>query len=338
MRGIWGSRPRQPSLCASERIVDLEGLWRLLRAFLEWSETRGYSPATTDGRRRDIAVFVRWAHERGVSDWRHVDRRMLEQFQRAQFQATASGKEQPLSTRTQVQRLAALQAIFRFLVKAEHIAANPAADLELPRMAKRLPKTALTADEAEQVMLVPDVTHPMGVRLRAILEVFYSTGLRRLELIRLVVSDVDFGRGIVYVQRGKGGKDRLVPIGERALLWVKKYLVEVRPLFVVDVAQQALFVTNSGNEFRSSRLNKIVTGAIAKANLGKSGSCHMLRHTMATLMLEGGADTRYIQAMLGHADASTTSIYTHVAIGKLQEVHRMSHPAKMTRADETTLP
>lgn len=338
MRGIWGTKPRRPSLPAAAKIVELGGLWRLLRAFLEWSEVRGYSPATAEGRRRDVTVFIRWAHDRNVSDWASIDRKTLEQFQRAQFLARVKDTEQPLATRTQVQRLTSLQAMFRYLVKAGHIAANPAADLELPRVVKRLPKHALSVDEVESLMLVPDVAHPMGLRLRAILEVFYSTGVRRAELVQLAVTDVDFDRAILYVRRGKGGKDRFVPIGERALLWVRKYLDEVRPLFVVDARQQTLFVTNSGDEFRPSRLNTIVTDAVKKAELGKLGSCHMLRHTMATLMLEGGADTRYIQAMLGHADASTTSIYTHVAIGKLQEVHRMSHPAKMNREPDASSP
>jgi integrase/recombinase XerD len=319
---------------AAARVVELGGLWTLLRAFLEWGEVRGYSQATIEGRRRDLMVFIRWAHDRNVTEWRDVERATLEQFQRWLFHAQAHGKDQPLSTRTQMQRLTSLQAMFRYLVKHKHVPANPAADLELPRIVARLPKNALSIDEVESVMRVPDVTHPMGLRLRAILEVFYSTGLRRAELAQLLVGDVDFNRSTVYVRHGKGGKDRLVPIGERALSWVKKYLHDVRPLFVVDASQQALFVTNSGDEFRLSRLGELVTDAIKRAELGKVGSCHMLRHTMATLMLEGGADTRYIQAMLGHADASTTSIYTHVAIGKLQEVHRLSHPARPQRTSD----
>lgn len=335
MRHLWGGKAKQAtSLSPADRILELDGLWPLLKAFLEWSDVHGYSTATTDGRRRELALFVRWSHERGVADWRVIDRKLLEGYQRALFHQTAKGKDRPLSTRSQVQRLAALQAMFRFLVKQEHITANPAADLEMPRTVKGLPKHALTVDEAERLMLVPDVTHPMGVRLRAILEVFYSTGIRRFELVRLAVADVDFGHGTVHVRRGKGGKDRFVPIGARALAWVNKYRMEVRPLFVVDVAEQTLFVTNSGEPFSPARLTEMVTHAVDTAELGKKGSCHLLRHTMATLMLEGGADIRYVQAMLGHSQMSTTEIYTHVAIGKLKEVHERTHPAKMVRGDD----
>jgi integrase/recombinase XerD len=225
--------------------------------------------------------------------------------------------------------------MFRFLVKHKHVPANPAADLELPRVARQLPRHALTIDEVERLMLVPDVTHPMGLRLRAILEFLYSTGVRRTELIRVDVADVDFGHGTVHVRDGKGGKDRFVPIGDRALLWVRKYLAEVRPLFVVDMST-TLFVANNGEPLSKPWLSQLVADAIDDADIGKKGSCHMLRHTMATLMLEGGADIRYIQAMLGHAHMSTTEIYTHVAIGMLKKVHERTHPAKLTRLEEVT--
>lgn len=330
MRHLWGGKPKKPPRAVSAKIVEQGGLWTLLRAYLEWSEVHGYSPATTEGRWRDVSVFVRWAQERGVVDWRLVDRKLLERYQRSLFHATAQGTDQPLATRTQAQRLSSLQAMFRFLVKAEHVGANPAADLEMPRVARRLPKHALTIDEVDKLMAVPDIEHPMGLRLRAMMEVFYSTGLRRMELINLAVTDVDFGHATVHVRRGKGGKDRFVPIGTRALSWVRKYLDEVRPLFVLDAAERTMFVANSGEPFTSGRLTQLMTNAVRKAELGKTGSCHLLRHTMATLMLDGGADIRYVQAMLGHSQLSTTEIYTHVSIAKLKEVHARTHPARST--------
>lgn len=336
MRGLWGGRSKQPVRPASAKIVEQGGLWTLLRAFLEHLEMRAYRPTTTEGLRRELMVFVRWAHDRGIEDWRRVDRPLCERYQRAQYQATAHGTDRPLSSRTQIHRLTSLKAIFRFLVKHGHVAANPAADLELPRVARHLPRHALTIDEVERLMLVPDVTHPMGIRLRAILEFFYSTGVRRLELINLTVADVDFGHGTVHVRDGKGGKDRFIPIGQRALAWLRKYLAEVRPLFCVEANETTLFVTNSGERLTKAWLSKLVTDAVDTADLGKRGSCHMLRHTMATLMLEGGADIRYIQAMLGHAHMSTTEVYTHVAIGMLKEVHEKTHPARMTRAEAET--
>jgi integrase/recombinase XerD len=340
VRNLWGGRGKYAvRTSAANTIVDHGGLWTLLRAFLEWSDIKGYSPATTEGRRRDLVMFVRWAHERDITDWRLVDKHTLHAFQRHLFSATkksANGDGAPLSTRTQVGRLHALQAMFRFLVKHDHVAANPAADLEMPRVTKTLPKHALSIDEAEKLMLVPDVLHPLGVRLRAILETFYSTGIRRLELIHLDLGDVDFGHGTDHVRNGKGGKDRFVPIGERALLWVQKYLVDVRSILVADPGELALFVTNKGEPFSPPRLNDMVSKAVDDADVGKKGSCHLLRHTMATLMLNGGADLRFVQAMLGHAQISTTEIYTHVAIAKLKEVHARTHPAKLVRDDDVT--
>lgn len=336
MRGLWGGRAKVAITPASAKVVEPGGLWTLLKAFLEHLETRAYRPTTTEGLRREVTVFVRWAHERDVVDWALVDRPLCERYQRAQFEATAHGTDRPLSSRSQLHRLTSLKSIFRFLVKQGHVAANPAADLEMPRVARQLPRHALTIDEAERLMLVPDVSHPMGLRLRAILEFFYSTGVRRMELIHVDVADVDFGHGTVHVRDGKGGKDRFVPIGERALSWLRKYLAEVRPLFVVDISTTTLFVANNGEPLSKPWLSQLVADAVDDADVGKKGSCHMLRHTMATLMLEGGADIRYIQAMLGHANMSTTEIYTHVAIGMLKRVHERTHPAKMMRFDDAT--
>ncbi|HXO34177.1 MAG TPA: tyrosine-type recombinase/integrase, partial [Candidatus Acidoferrales bacterium] len=200
------------------------------------------------------------------------------------------------------------------------------------RMEKRLPKTILSADEVERVLVVPDIVTPVGLRDRAMLETFYSTGIRRKELRRLELYDVDRERATLTIRQGKGKKDRMIPIGERALAWVEKYLRESRPQLAVGPDDATLFLTQYGEPFHLDALSNLARDYIAQANLGKSGSCHTFRHTMATLMLEGGADIRYIQQMLGHADLSTTEIYTHVAIRKLQQIHAATHPgAKLGR-------
>jgi integrase/recombinase XerD len=185
--------------------------------------------------------------------------------------------------------------------------------------------------EVEQVMRQVDLSDPMGMRDRAILETLYSTGMRRRELMGLQVFDLDRERGTVMIRQGKGKKDRMIPIGERALGWIDRYQRVVSPELVVgrDPATRAtLFLTHTGEAFTPNRLTQLVREYIQAANLSKSGSCHLFRHTMATLMLENGADIRYIQAMLGHAELSTTQIYTQVSIRKLKEIHTATHPAK----------
>jgi integrase/recombinase XerD len=179
----------------------------------------------------------------------------------------------------------------------------------------------------EHVLIQPHVQHPLGVRDRTILETFYSTGMRRTELVRLTLSDLDWGRRLILIRRGKGRRDRLVPIGPRALAWVARYLTEVRPRLVRAPDGGTMFLTARGRAFHPNHLSTLVRGYVEAAHLGKGGACHLFRHTMATLMLEGGADIRFIQEMLGHAKLTSTQRYTHVSVQQLQVVHAATHPA-----------
>jgi len=300
-------------------------LGRLREEHLEWLLINNYAEDTADHARWSIGDFVRWAEQRGMQHPMEVTRPILESYQRYLYYYRQKNG-QPLTFRTQHSRLVPVRRWFRWLVRNNHILHNPASDLDLPRMEKRIPRTIFSADEVEHVMVVPDITTPVGLRDRAILETFYSTGVRRTELIRLKLYDVDRERGTLTIREGKGKKDRMIPIGERALLWVGKYLREARPLLAVEPDDATLFLTQYGEPFNPDALSNLTRELIAQANLGKSGSCHTFRHTMATLMLEGGANLRYIQQMLGHAEISTTEIYTHVAIRKLQKIHAATHP------------
>jgi len=161
--------------------------------------------------------------------------------------------------------------------------------------------------------------HATTTRLR-------PTDIRRNELVHLAVFDVDADRGTLFVHHGKGGKERVVPLGERAGRWVEKYLEDARPHLLVDPHEVTLFLTQFGEPLDDDYLSTLVARYIDEANIGKKGSCHTLRHTAATLMLEGGADIRFIQALLGHAKLTTTEIYTFVSIRKLIDVHAATHP------------
>lgn len=176
----------------------------------------------------------------------------------------------------------------------------------------------------------PDIATPWGLRDRAILETLYSTGIRRMEMTRLTLYDVDLAQGTVMVRQGKGAKDRLIPIGARACAWIARYLEEVRPLLATRSDELALFLTDYGESFEKNRLGDLVRRYLRHAGI-PHGSCHAFRHAMATHMLENGADIRFIQAMLGHSELSTTQIYTQVSIGKLKEIHTATHPARLER-------
>ena len=306
---------------------DPQGLGAYVLRYLEWLQTHNYSPCTLQNRESYLGAFVLWCTERGLMTPKEITKPILERYQRSLYtHRKANGA--PLTFRAQHARLIPVRAYFKWLARQNHLLYNPASELELPRLEHRLPKHVLTTSEVEQILAQPDTSDPVGLRDRAILEVFYSTGMRRSELMGLSLFDLDRERGTVMIRQGKGKKDRMIPIGERALAWIDRYLERVRPDLLVTRHQSVLFLTQAGEAFTPDRLTQLVRGYVNAADTGKTGSCHLFRHTMATLMLENGADIRYIQAMLGHAELSTTQIYTQVSIRKLKEIHTATHPAK----------
>jgi integrase/recombinase XerD len=313
--------------------ADPESLWNYLQRFSQWQLEKNYSAKTVEGREVSLGYFIAWCAERGLMRPQEITKPMLERYQRHLFLHRKKDGE-PLSTRTQIAFTTPVRAFFKWLSKHNHILYNPASELELPRQERRLPRHILTVAEVEAILAGPDLKTPMGVRDRAILETLYSTGMRRLELIHLKLYDIDPERGTVMIRQGKGKKDRMIPIGARAQAWVTKYRDDVRPLYACGADDGTLFLTQLGEAFAPNRLTQMVREYVDKGQTGKRGSCHLFRHTMATLMLENGADIRFIQAMLGHADLSTTQIYTQVSVRKLKAIHTATHPGKpITAAD-----
>ncbi len=328
---------REPHSRAKRALADRsdpQGLAAFVVRYLEWLAVHNYAAPTIENREVYLGYFVAWCSERGLNTPREITKPILERYQRSLYHWRKKNG-QPLTFRAQHARLIPIRGFFRWLTRQNHLLYNPASELELPRLEHRLPKHVLTISEVEQVIGQPDTGEGQGLRDRAILETLYSTGMRRRELIGLALFDIDRERGTVMIRLGKGKKDRMIPIGERALSWITRYQEEVRPGLVVgrEPAHLAtLFLTHTGEPFTPNRLTQLVREYVQGAKLGKSGSCHLFRHTMATLMLENGADIRYIQAMLGHAELSTTQIYTQVSIRKLKEIHTATHPGKPRQA------
>lgn len=305
--------------------ADPRGLCALITAFLEHLAVTGYSPRSVTTRRITLSAFVLWCEERGISRPAEITKPILERYQSFLYHYRKESGE-PLGFRSQRSRLDAVRALFKWLARNNYLLGNPASDLTLPRLPRRLPKCVLTLAEAEKVLGQPDLRTPLGIRDRAILETFFSTGMRRMELAGLKLTDLDLERGTVLIRLGKGKKDRMIPIGARAIVFVEKYLRDVRPELVQPPDDGALFLTATGHPFTPDVLTNVCRQHVEEAEIGKKGACHLFRHTMATLMLEGGADIRFIQAMLGHSSLSTTEIYTQVSIKKLQEIHAATHP------------
>lgn len=242
--------------------------------YLEALRVKNYSERTVENREVYLGFLVEWCDARGITRPQEVTKPILERYQRSLFyHRKANG--QPLSFRTQFARLVPVRALFRWLTRQNVLLSNPASELELPRSEKRLPKHVLSVSEAEAVLSVPKLTTSTGLRDRAILETFYSTGMRRSELVGLSVFDIDAERGTIMVRQGKGKKDRMVPIGERAIAWIDKYVREVRPELVTDAQESALFVTHLGERFTPDRMSQLVSEHVDAAELGKRGSCHL---------------------------------------------------------------
>lgn len=299
--------------------------------FAEWMGVHGYSARTISDRIKRVGFLQVWLAERGVTRTGEVTKPMLDRYQRHLFYYRKPNG-QPLTFLTQKGRLAPIRAFFKWAMRTNRILFNPASELELPRVEQRLPKAILTAAEVEATLAQCDLSDPLGVRDRAILEVLYSCGVRRSEVAGLRIFDVDTPRRSVFINQGKGHKDRIVPIGMRALGWVDRYLVEVRPHLVSGVDERWLFLGIDGHQLGVGWLTTRVRRYLDAAGIEKAGSCHLFRHTMATLMLEAGADIRFIQAILGHAELSTTQIYTQVSVAKLCAIHDATHPAAQPRS------
>jgi len=323
-------RRTRPKTVVRTKVVgdpsDPKGMARYRDRFLEWMQMQNYTEHTVTFYGRSLNVFIVWAEERSITQPSEVTKPILDRYKRHLFYfRQPSGK--PLRFRTQHARLLAVRMYFKWLCRNNFILYNPASELELPRLEQRLPKAVLTTSEVEAVMNQADATTGQGVRDRAMLETLYSTGMRRMELANLEVWDLDREGGAVFIRQGKGQKDRVIPIGERALRWIEKYLEEVRPSLALEPDAGTLFLSQYGEALTPVYLTELIGRYVASAEIGKRGSCHLFRHTMATQMLENGADIRYVQQMLGHAKLESTAVYTQVSIPKLKEIHTATHPS-----------
>ena len=305
---------------------DPEGLPVWVRRFLEHQRVRHYAATTIRATEGHLRIFIEWAIARGIHRPHELTKPMLEAHQRWLFYyRKPSGK--PLTYATQRHRMQLLKGFFRWLARENVILWNPASEIEMPRLERRLPKAILSEREIERVFAQADLSEPLGLRDRAMMEVLYSTGVRRAELARLSLYDVDAERGTLTVRLGKGRKDRTIPIGERALHWLARYVDEVRPTFVVLPDAGTTFLTEKGEPIDLVALSMLMRRYMKKAQTGKDGSVHIFRHSMATHLLDAGADIRAIQEMLGHVKLNTTQLYTQVSIQRLKLVHDTCHPA-----------
>jgi integrase/recombinase XerD len=281
---------------------DPQSLCQLLRRYLQWLETHNFAANTVKVRRLQLSRFIRWCDDRSVTRAAEVTAEMIERFQRHLFYYRQKNG-QPLSISSQSHWLISLRSWFAWLKDQRVLEQNPALELQLPREEKRLPRHALSESEVEAIMAQADLSKPSGLRTRAILEVLYSSGLRRQEVLSLHLTDLDRQRRVILVRQGKGNKDRYVPLGARALAWIDKYLAEARPRLLGDqeTASPLLFVTGRGRQVHANQLSSQVRQFMNQAGITKGGACHLFRHTAATLtqVREFGRSVKDLRAIWG---------------------------------------
>ena len=289
--------------------VTIDGYLAYLR------DVRRMSPNTVESYARDLAALAAFAEKRQL-DPAALDRRELEAFVRGLM---ASG----LSPRSTARAVACVRGFYKFLAVEQRRESSAADDLRAPRAWAALPKF-LDLDEVDRLLAQPDVTTPRGLRDKALISVLYATGLRVSELISLKSTNLHLREGYLTCI-GKGDKERIVPIGQEAADWVQKYLAEARPK-LVPKSSPWLFVNARGGSLSRVGFWKLLKEYGLKAGITRNISPHVLRHSFATHLLDRGADLRAIQMMLGHADLSTTQIYTHVLEARLRSVYDRFHP------------
>ena len=279
-----------------------------------WLES-GLSGNTLNAYRTDLAAFEAWLGKKSLT---------LEAASRAEVLGyLAANVRQGLSPRSSARRLSTLRRFYRYLLREGLIQDDPTSDVRSPSLGRPLPK-AITEASVEKLLAAPPNT-TLGVRDRAMLETMYASGLRVSELVALALNELDLTTGLVRVT-GKGGKERIVPLGDEATGRLGEYLQTARPSLLGEHKSGAVFLTRRGQPMTRQAFWQLIKRYSALAGIDSSLSPHSLRHAFATHLLNHGADLRSVQMLLGHADLSTTQIYTHVARARLQSLHSSHHP------------
>jgi integrase/recombinase XerD len=296
------------------------------RSFLEAMQVRRYSPATLKHRRDSLSVFFRHLASAGITDVREVSRQAIRDYQAALMQRYQIASAQA--------HLITVRRLFEHLETTDVVLVNPCAGLPLPTKRDRLPRTVLTREEARRVLNQPDTQTRLGIRDKAILEMFYSTGIRLDEMARLTIHDVDYRNGFVRVT-GKGSKQRMVPVGRKACDYVREYLQKVRAEWSkANRDERALWLSYFAphGPLKSQMIEVMVKQYGREAGMEKSVSPHVWRHTCATHLVSNGSNIVYVQRLLGHRSLSTTQVYTRVTVTELKAAHARKHPQARRKA------
>ena len=298
--------------------------------FVRHMEGKGYLPDTQTSYAGNLVPFLNFLEEKDMGDLRAVDRELLKEYELRVAQEKNCRTGEPLSVNSRMSRIRSVKKFFGFLEGSGKVLVNPAVFLQEPKLPKKLPRNVLAEEQVERLVGAIDLATPVGVRDRAILEMFYSTGLRLAELAHLTLEDVNLVEGWVRVNQGKGRKDRVVPLGRQAAEFVKAYLTNVRPRFLLDKEPvSAVWLSFSGEPVGKQCVGLVVRKYARKAGIEGPVSAHILRHTFATHLVRNGAEIQAVSKMLGHTRLFMTQRYAQVAGAEVKETHQAAHPREM---------
>ena len=288
-------------------------------------KVRNLSKRTIEGHDWMLDKFFAFLRMHGVDRIEQINKGMILDYQTDVYHSI-SKRGRPHSVSNQNNMLTAVKGFMRFLKERDYLVSDPARDVQYAKMPKKLPRGILSRSEARRIINAPDTSYALGYRDKTIMEVLYTTGIRKDELINLTLNDADYHDGFLTIIAGKGKKDRTVPLGRIACRYLENYIKSVRPELIRNPYNHHLFLSARGNRLSKNMVWELVKKYARKAKIKKNVSPHTFRHTCATAMLRNKADIRAVQELLGHSSLHTTQIYTRVTINDLQEVHRRCHP------------
>lgn len=293
--------------------------------YIQSLKTRNLARRTIESQRWRLSKFFLYLYQQGVDRFEQINKPLILEYQ-TELYHSLSKRGQPFGACYQNSLLSSVKSFTRFLKERDYIISDPSHDVQYAKTPKTLPRSILTKSEARKIINAPDTKSTLGYRDKTIMEVLYTTGIRKEELNNLTLHDVDYHDGFLRIIAGKGRKDRMVPLGRIACRYLENYIKSVRPELIKDPYNDHLFLSARGNRLSKNVVWELVKKYAKKARIKKSVSPHTFRHTCATAMLRNKADVRAIQELLGHESLDTTQIYTRVTIDDLKEVHKRCHP------------
>lgn len=305
-------------------------LWCCCRYYFNLCLAKGQSTQTIRAKRYALKKFCSWCFSNNIFSIDDISIELMDEYTQYLNTYRKPKNKSPLSSGAKYSLILHVKLLMAKMHCRGLIADNKIQYIDLPSVKRSLPKAIFNPDEVEVILEQPLLFGQKGIVHRVMLETLFATGIRRMELRGLDIEDVDLKQNLIRIRKAKGGREYILPISERACEWLIFYLAKIRPLRANLTSGSAMFITNKGTRFRLNALSDMASRYVRLAGFKRPGSCHLFRHTTATMMLNNGADLRHVQEMLGHASISSTQIYTHVAKSKLSEIYNRTHPSALS--------